>query len=71
MLPVAFLFTPDGLLSVSGGFAAAIAIGAFFGQATAEFGAASEEARRRRTVEGGLAAVIVVIGLILVSIGWR
>ena len=71
MLPAAFLFTPDELLSVAGGLAAAIAIGAFFGQVSAEFGGVSEERRRRRTVKGGLAGVGVVIGLILVSIGGR
>ena len=67
MLPVAFLFTAEGLLSITGGLAAAIAVGAFMGQVFAVLGSSSEEVRRRRTALGGLAGAVVLIGLLLVS----
>jgi hypothetical protein len=70
VLPVAFL-SPDGLLTGAGGFAAAIAIGAFFGQARAVLGSASDEDRRRNTAAGGLAGLMVMIGLILFSMAER
>ena len=68
MLPVAFLFTPQDLFSAAGGLAAAIAVGAFIGQVRAIADGSSDEDRRRRTAVGGLAGVIVLIGLFLVSI---
>jgi hypothetical protein len=70
VLPVAFL-SPAGLLTGAGGFAAAIAIGAFLGQASAVLKSTSEDDRRRITAEGGLAGLIVMIGLILVSLSGR
>jgi hypothetical protein len=66
VLPVAFA-TPTELFLGAGGFAAAIAIGAFFGQVFAVLKSDSEEDRRRRTAETGLGGLIVIIGLILVS----
>jgi hypothetical protein len=66
VLPVAFL-SPNGLLTGAGGLAAAIAIGAFFGQARAVFASSTEEDRRRSTAAGGLAGLAVIIGLILYS----
>jgi hypothetical protein len=68
VLPVAFL-TPAELFSAAGGLAAAIAIGAFFGQGHAVLISASEEGRRRRAAVGGLAGLIVMIGLFLYSVG--
>jgi len=70
VLPVAFL-SPNGLLAGAGGLAAAIAIGAFFGQAIAILTASSDEDRRRRTAEGGFGGLLVMIGLILVSVSAR
>jgi hypothetical protein len=70
VLPAAF-FSPTSLLTGAGGFAAAIAIGAFFGQVIAMVRWDSDEGRRRRTVEGGLGGLIVIIGLILFSISTR
>lgn len=66
MLP-AVLISPTNLISGAGGLAAAIAIGAFLAQAGAVFVASSEESRRRRTAAGGLAGLVVMIGLILYS----
>jgi hypothetical protein len=70
VLPVAFL-SPSGLLTGAGGLAAAIAIGAFFGQVVAVLTSSSEEVRRRRTAEGGIGGLLVMIGLILVSLSTR
>jgi hypothetical protein len=70
VLPVAFL-TPQELLSGAGGFAAAIAVGAFLGQVQAIASSASEEERRKATALGGLAGLLAIIGLILFSISWR
>jgi hypothetical protein len=70
VLPVAFI-SSSSLISGAGGLAAAIAIGAFLGQGWAVFGSTSEETRRRRTTTGGLAGLIAIIGLILVSMGAR
>jgi VIT1/CCC1 family predicted Fe2+/Mn2+ transporter len=67
VLPVALLFTSDGLLSITGGLAAAIAVGAFLGQVHAIVGRSSDEGRRRRTAQGGVAGALVLIGLLLVS----
>ena len=68
VLPVAFLYTPQDLVSAAGGLAAAIAIGAFFGQVRAIGKSLSDEDRRRKTAIGGLAGAVVLIGLFLVSI---
>ena len=70
MLPAVFIDSAD-LISGTGGIAAAIAIGAFLGQGWAVFGSTSEETRRRRTTLGGLAGLIAISGLILVSMGAR
>ena len=70
MLPVAF-YSPTELFLGAGGLAAAIAIGAFFGQVAAVLAFDSDERRRRRTAEGGLGGLIVMIGLILASMGTR
>jgi hypothetical protein len=66
VLPVAF-YSPTALFLGAGGFAAAIAIGAFFGQVIAVLTSDSDEGRRRRTAEAGLGGLIVLIGLILAS----
>jgi hypothetical protein len=66
VLPVAF-YSPTELFLGAGGFAAAIAIGAFFGQVIAVLTSDSDEGRRRRTAEAGLGGLIVLIGLILAS----
>jgi hypothetical protein len=67
MLAAALLFTPESLFSATGGLAAAIAVGAFFGQVDAIVHRSSDEDRRRRTAFGGLAGAIILIGLFLVS----
>jgi hypothetical protein len=46
VLPAALLFTREDLISDAGGFAAAIAIGAFLGQAVAVASALRDERRR-------------------------
>jgi hypothetical protein len=66
VLPVAF-YSPTELFLGAGGFAAAIAIGAFFGQVIAVLTSDSDKGRRRRTAEAGLGGLIVLIGLILAS----
>jgi predicted tellurium resistance membrane protein TerC len=68
VLPAALLFTPESLFSATGGLAAAIAVGAFFGQVSAIANSAVDEDRRRKTALGGLAGAIVLIGLLLASI---
>jgi hypothetical protein len=70
VLSVAFL-TPQELLSGAGGFAAAIAVGAFFGQIQAIASSASDEDRRKATALGGLGGLLAIIGLILFSISSR
>jgi hypothetical protein len=67
VLPVAFLLTPEDLFSGAGGIAAAIAIGAFAGQALAVVFSLPEHQRHRKTALGGLAGLLVMIGLILLS----
>jgi hypothetical protein len=67
VLPVSFL-SPAALLTGAGGFAAAIAIGAFFGQAHAILSSTSDQDRRWSTAVGGFAGLIAMIGLILVSL---
>jgi FtsH-binding integral membrane protein len=71
VLPVAFLLTREDLISGAGGLAAAIAIGAFAGQAISILLSASELSRLRRTAIGGLLGVIVMSGLILLSANGR
>jgi hypothetical protein len=66
VLPVAF-YSPTELFLGAGGFAAAIAIGAFFGQVISVLKSDSDERRTRRIAEVGLAGLIVITGLILVS----
>jgi hypothetical protein len=68
VLSDAFLYTPQDLVSATGGLAAAIAIGAFVGQVSAIGRRLSEGDRRRRVALGGLAGAAVLIGLFLVSI---
>jgi uncharacterized membrane protein YciS (DUF1049 family) len=67
VLPAALFFTREDLLAITGGIAAAIAVGAFAGQALAILFALSEPQRRRRTALGGLFGLGVMIGLILLS----
>lgn len=67
VLPVALLLTSAGLLAVTGGLAAAIAVGAFFGQVLAIAKRSSDEGRRGRTALGGVAGALILIGLLLVS----
>jgi hypothetical protein len=67
VLPVLFLFTRDEVLSIAGGIAAAIAVGAFGGQAVAVLFSSSERSRRRQTAVGGLIGLLTIIGLILLS----
>jgi hypothetical protein len=67
MLPVAFLISPDHLFSGAGGFAAAIAVGAFIGQARSGFQPVTEEERRRDIAVGGFLGLALLIALILFS----
>jgi len=60
-------FTPQDLVSGAGGIAAAIAIGAFIGQAFTGFRPASEQKRRRDIAIGGLTGLALLIGLFLWS----
>jgi hypothetical protein len=69
VLPVAF--TASELVSYVGGIAAAMAIGAFVGQARPRSIGASDEVRRRNTAMGGFSGIAVMIGLIvLLENGW-
>jgi hypothetical protein len=63
----AVVFTPEHLFSGAGGFAAAIAIGAFVGQAIGTVRPRSELGRRRLIAVGGFIGFIALIGLILAS----
>jgi hypothetical protein len=67
VLPVLLLFTREEVLSVTGGIAAAIAIGAFGGQAVAVLFSSPDHSRRRQTAVGGLIGLLAIIGLILLS----
>jgi hypothetical protein len=67
VLPVAYLFTREDLISDAGGFAAAIAIGAFLGQAVAVASALRDERRREIIAVGGFSGLLTMIGLILLS----
>jgi hypothetical protein len=65
VLPVASI-TGD-LTSIVGGLAAAMAIGAFIGQAWASFLPMTEVERRRFIAVGGLAGLMAMSGLFLLS----
>jgi hypothetical protein len=65
VLPVALLFPPQDLFSGAGGLAAALAIGAFIGQARSGFQATTEQERRRDIAIGGFIGMALLIGLIL------
>jgi F0F1-type ATP synthase membrane subunit c/vacuolar-type H+-ATPase subunit K len=67
----AVIFTPAGLFSGAGGFAAAIAIGAFVGQALDAVRPRSDLRRRRFIAAGGLIGFVGMIGLLLLSVKWR
>jgi hypothetical protein len=67
VLPVAFLFTREDIYSGAGGMAAAIAIGAFAGQAISILLALPDQGRRRKTAIGGVFGLAIMIGLILLS----
>lgn len=67
MLPVLFLFTREELLSLTAGIAAAIAVGAFGGQALAVLFSWPDHDRRKQTAAGGLIGLLAIIGLILLS----
>jgi hypothetical protein len=67
VLSAVFLSSRQSLFSGAGGIAAAIAIGAFIGQAIGSFFPSSEIKRRRYTAVGGLIGLVLIIGLILYS----
>jgi hypothetical protein len=71
VLPVLLLFTRDEVISLSGGVAAAIAVGAFIGQAISVLRSSPEKDRRRYTAIGGLLGLSALIGLILLSASGR
>lgn len=66
MLPVAFLSVSD-LTSITGGLAAAIAIGAFIGQSLSLFRPTTELERRRYIAIGGFLGLAFLIALFLFS----
>jgi hypothetical protein len=70
VLPAVF-FTPQDLFTGAGGLAAAIAIGAFIGQALGTLRQAPDLERRHQTAVGGFFGLAVMIGLILLSAKWR
>jgi hypothetical protein len=67
VLPAAFIAFQD-LTSGAGGLAAAIAVGAFIGQAATGFRASTDRERRRLIAIGGLAGLTAMSGLFLLSI---
>jgi hypothetical protein len=70
-VPSAAYISVQDVTSGAGGLAAAIAIGAFIGQAFNSFSPSSDRKRRRDTATGGLAGFVVMSGLILLSAnGW-
>jgi hypothetical protein len=69
VLPAAF-FSVQDLTSIAGGLAAAIAIGAFIGQALAIAAALSDVERREAIAIGGFFGLLAMIGLILSSAKW-
>jgi hypothetical protein len=70
VLPASFI-SLSNLTSIAGGFAAAIAVGAFIGQALTAFGSGSEKKRRRDTAAGGFFGLAVMIVLFLLSVKSR
>jgi hypothetical protein len=68
VLPAAFLISPDHLFSGAGGFAAAIAVGAFLGQAWAVATSMTTNERRDVIAMGGLIGLLTMIGFILLSV---
>lgn len=70
MLPAAFTSVND-LTSFVGGLAAAIAVGAFIGQALETINPGSDLRRRRFIAIGDFTGFLVLIGLILFSAKWR
>jgi hypothetical protein len=66
VLPTAFI-SFQSTTTATGGFAAAIAIGAFLGQAITAFGPESDGRRRRYIAIGGCAGFAAMIGLFLFS----
>jgi hypothetical protein len=68
VLPAAFLISPDHLFSGAGGFAAAIAVGAFHGQVWAVASSMTTDERRDIIAVGGLIGLLTMIGLILLSV---
>jgi hypothetical protein len=66
VLPVAFIKS-DTATSITGGLAAAIAVGAFIGQALAVAASATEDERREAIALGGSIGFLAMIGLILLS----
>jgi len=69
VLPVALLSSE--IISAAGGFAAAMALGVFGGQALPGSIKGPDEVRRRNTAVGGSIGIGAMIGLILYSIGAR
>jgi hypothetical protein len=67
VLPAALLFATEDLISGAGGFAAAIAIGAFLGQVIAVVGAFGNVRRREAIAVGGIIGLVTMTGLILLS----
>jgi hypothetical protein len=70
VLPVAFISVQE-LLAGAGGFAAAIAIGAFIGQVPSVIRPSTDAERRRDIAVGGFIGLGILIGLILYSGKWR
>jgi hypothetical protein len=66
VLPVSFLSISD-LASITGGLAAAIAIGAFIGQAFSLIRPTTDLERRRFIAMGGFLGLAALIGLFLFS----
>jgi hypothetical protein len=67
VLPVAYLTTYESLFSGAGGFAAAIAVGAFIGQSLSLFRPTTDRERRRYIAIGGFLGLAALIGLFLFS----
>ena len=67
MLPAAFI-SLGNLTSTVGGLAAAIAIGAFIGQALSVTQSATDDQRREAIAMSGLIGFFAMIGLILLSV---
>jgi hypothetical protein len=63
----AVLSSQQDLFSLAGGVAAAIAVGAFIGQARSGFRPLTEQERRRDIAIGGFCGLAALIALILLS----